>query len=207
MNDGNNSKFDISDTIVRGENGLRGPIVKDARAQRSGVAFRKSLLHLLKSKPFDQISVREICAEAGVHYATFFRHYASKEALLDTIASEQIIASVKLTLPLRDAGDERGSLEALCAYVEENRGLWSVLFNGGAGATMRAEWLRAARIVAETRPSVNSWLPKELGTIYATTLIAETLAWWLAQDEGAYSSAEIAAILERLVSLATVARA
>jgi hypothetical protein len=44
---------------------------KDARALRSGQALRDALLVLLLQKPFDQITIRDICATAGVHYATF----------------------------------------------------------------------------------------------------------------------------------------
>ena len=185
--------------------GARAAAAKDARAVRSGAALRDALLRLLTAKPFDQITVRDICAEAGVHYATFFRHHAGKEALLDHIAAEQIARSVALTLPIKDAGDDRGSLDALCAYVEENRALWSILLNGGAGAAMREEWLRQARIVAETREQVASWLPKELGTICSTSLIVETVAWWLAQPEGAYSADQVAGILDRLVAGSTLA--
>lgn len=178
---------------------------KDARAARSSAALREALLRLLERKSFDQITVRDICAEAGVHYATFFRHHPGKEALLDSVAAEQIARSVELTLPIKDAGDDRGSLDALCAYVDEHRALWSVLLNGGAGATMRKEWLRRARIVAETREPVGSWLPKELGTICSTSLIVETIAWWLTQPDGAWSAKQVAAILDRLVSSSTLA--
>ena len=192
-------------TVAHNGDEGRGPTTKDARALRSAAALRDSLLRLLDRKPFDQITVRDICAEAGIHYATFFRHFPGKEALLDRIAAEQIARSVELTLPIRDAGDDRGSLEALCAYVQDHRALWAVLLNGGAGATMRAEWLRHARIVAETRESVSTWLPKELGIVCSTSLIVETVAWWLAQPDGAWSAEEVAAILERLISHSTLA--
>jgi AcrR family transcriptional regulator len=195
----------LRDTGGPGTAGARGSAGKDARAVRSGAALRDALLRLLGRKPFEQITVRDICGEAGVHYATFFRHHASKEALLDHLAADQIATSVELTLPIRDAGDDRGSFHALCAYIEERRALWSVLLNGGAGAAMRAEWLRAARIVAETREPVGSWLPKELGTICSTSLIVETVAWWLAQPEGAYRVEEIADLLNRLTKTSVMA--
>lgn len=197
---------DLCDTVSHNANGGRGSIAKDARAVRSGAALRDALLRLLERKPFDQITVRDICAEAGVHYATFFRHHPGKEALLDHIAAQQIVRSVELTLPIRDAGDDRGSLDALCAYVDEHRALWSILLNGGAGAAMRAEWLRQARIVAETRDAVGTWLPKELGTICSTSLIVETMSWWLAQPEGSYGADQVAGILERLIAGSTMAR-
>src|ERR1700741_4640218 len=104
---------DLCDTVSHNGEPARGSTAKDARAVRSGAALRDALLRLLERKPFDQITVRDICAEAGVHYATFFRHHPSKEALLDHIAAEQIVPSVELTLPIKDAGDDRGSLDAL----------------------------------------------------------------------------------------------
>lgn len=181
-------------------------MAKDARAARSSAALRDALLKLLERKAFDQITVRDICAEAGVHYATFFRHHASKEALLEDVATEQIATLVDLTLPIKEATGDRTAFAALCAYVDEHRTLWSILLNGGAGAVMRAEWLRRARIVAETQEPVSSWLPKDLGTICSTSLIAETISWWLAQPPGAYSAEEVSAILHRLVTSSTLAR-
>lgn len=173
---------------------------KDARALRSGQALRDALLVLLLQKPFDQITIRDICATAGVHYATFFRHHQTKEGLLDEIATEQIKQLNKLTLQIRDAEDYLGGFRALFAYVDEHRTLWSTLLNGGAGSAMREEWVRQSRRVAAIEGSANSWLPSDLGTICAATLIAETVAWWVGQPKSAYSVDEAAAILLRLLT-------
>lgn len=179
---------------------------KDARAIRSGAALRDALLRLLDDKPFDQITVRDICAEAGVHYATFFRHHAGKEALLDNIAAEQISTLVDMTLPFHEPMEEGRGFHMLCDYVEEHRGLWATLLNGGAGAAMREEWLRRARIVSEAREPVGMWLPKELGTICSVALIVETVSWWLKQPAGEWSADQVAAILHRLVQSSTLAQ-
>lgn len=187
----------MSDTISHSAAAPSSSTSRDARALRSGQALRDALLALLERKPFDQITIRDICAEAGVHYATFFRHHSSKEGLLDDIAKDQIQQLNRLTLAIRGAEDYQAGFRALCAYVEEHRALWSTLLNGGAGAAMREEWLRQSRLVAASEAPVDSWLPKELGTICAATLIAETLAWWVAQPEVLYSVDEVAAILYR----------
>lgn len=42
----------------------------------------EALLQLLKKKDYDEISVREIAERAGVHRATFYRHFSSKEDVL-----------------------------------------------------------------------------------------------------------------------------
>lgn len=173
---------------------------KDARALRSGQALRDALLALLLQKPFDQITIRDICATAGVHYATFFRHHQTKEALLDDIATEQIKQLNKLTLQIRDAEDYLGGFRALFAYVDEHRTLWSTLLNGGAGSAMREEWIRQSRQVAAVEGSANSWLPADLGTVCAASLIAETVAWWVGQPKSTYSVDEAAAILLRLLT-------
>lgn len=172
---------------------------------RSGLSLRESLLALLLRKSFDQITIRDICAEAGVHYATFFRHHPTKEALLDDIAKDQIRELNALTLAIRDHDDYQAGFQALCAYVADHRSLWATLLNGGAGAAMREEWVRQSQKVAATEAPVNSWMPPELGSICAATLIAETMAWWVGQPKDAYSVDEIADILYRLLSSSIMA--
>jgi AcrR family transcriptional regulator len=172
---------------------------KDLRAVRSGQALRDALLALLQRKPFDQITVRDICAEAGVHYATFFRHHQTKEGLLDDIAKDQIRRLNQLTLAIRESDDYEAGFRALCQYVADHRELWAILLNGGAGSAMREEWLRQSQLVAATEEPVNSWLPRDLGTICAATLIAETLAWWVAQPADMYGVEDIANILHRML--------
>jgi AcrR family transcriptional regulator len=158
------------------------------------------MLTLLLGRPLDQVTVRDICGEAGIHYATFFRHYAGKEALLDDIAAEQISALVDLTLPIQQAAGHAVAIAKLFAYIEAHRALWSTLLNGGAGAAMRSEWLHRAQIVTEEHQGSHSWLPKELGTISSVALIIETVTWWLRQPEGGYSSDKAAEILSRLLT-------
>lgn len=195
----------LRDTVSHKGLGPASSSSKDARAVRSGLALREALLALLERKPFEQITIRDICAEAGVHYATFFRHHQTKEGLLDDIARSQIEQLNQLTLAIRDAASYEAGFQALCAYVGEHRVLWSTLLNGGAGAAMREEWLRQSQIVAAAEAPINSWLPSDLGSICAATLIAETLAWWVGKPEGEYSVEAIAGILHRLLSTSIIA--
>jgi len=62
-------------------------IPTDARAIRTRRALREALLGLIETRAFEQITIREIAARAGIGYATFFRHHASTEALLDDLAA------------------------------------------------------------------------------------------------------------------------
>ena len=136
----------ISDTVSHSERKPASSSSRDARAVRSGQALREALLTLLERKPWDQVTVRDICAESGVHYATFFRHYQTREELFDAIARDRIAQLNAMTLAIRDSADYAAGFRALCSHVEEHRALWATLLNGGAGAAMREEWLRQSRL-------------------------------------------------------------
>ena len=74
----------------------------DARALRSQEALRNALLELVEDRPFDQVSIRDITNVAGVSYPVFFRRYASKEQLLEDIATEEVRRMLALTSPILD---------------------------------------------------------------------------------------------------------
>lgn len=177
--------------------------VTDARMLRTRAALRAALLALIEREPFDRITVRDIVAEAGVGYATFFRHHPTKAALLDDIAAEQTRRLMALTLPVLDSADTRATSIALCTYVDEHRGLWSALLTGGAAGAMREEFARLSREAGTTQLPANSWLPTELGVVFGVSATVEILAWWLRQPDD-FPLEKIAEILDRLVIAPTV---
>ena len=170
----------------------------DARQVRSRHALHQALLALLEEKPFDQITVREISARAGTGYATFFRHYPTKEALLSDVASEEIAGLLAMTVPILNDADSLESTRTLCAHVGEHRKLWSALLAGGAAGIVRGEFIRQARELAKTTVPVQDWLPEDLGVVYGTGGTIDLLAWWLANGE-VLDPDGIAAILHRLI--------
>jgi AcrR family transcriptional regulator len=154
---------------------------KDPRAVRSQEALASALLALLESTPFEQLSIRDIVAEAGVGYTTFFRHHATKEELLDAVAAEQIRCLFQLAVPALDQYDMHAGSTALFTYVHAHRRMWQALLVGGAAGTVRAEFLRLAREVALQRGDPHAWLPAEIGTQLIVGGTLDLLAWWLRQ--------------------------
>ena len=171
----------------------------DARQVRSRNALTGALLELLEEKPFDQLTIREISARAGTGYATFFRHYPTKEALLNDVASEEIADLLNRTLPVLHDSNSYESTRALCRHVGEHRNLWVALLTGGAASILREEFIRQARELPKDFAEVKSWLPADLGVVYGAGATIDLLAWWLSQHDDDYSAEEIAAILNRLV--------
>lgn len=176
---------------------------RDARQRRTRDALHQALFRLLAEKPFADITVRDLTAAADIGYATFFRHYPTREALLEDAAAEQIRTLVDMALPQLDTHDSRASSRALCLYVHEHRALWRALLVGGAQQTMREELIRVSAEVAANRGDSGSYA--EVGVIVAASSIVEILAWWLRQDAPAPVE-EVAGLLDHFVIAPAVRR-
>jgi len=157
------------------------PVNNDPRAMRTRYALRDALLKLLETVPFEQITIRDIVAEAGIGYSTFFRHHETKESLLSEVAAQQITNLINLSMPIMDAHDMRAASTALFSYVYSFRPLWSTLLTGGASGAIRDEFLRQARVIATNRVPSNSRLPTDLGSLLIVSGTIELLTWWLRQ--------------------------
>ncbi len=178
---------------------------REKRATRTRPALCGALLELLEDRPFDQITIREITARAGVGYATFFRRYPDKDALLHDVAASEISKLLAMTLPILFTVDSRASVQALCAYLWEHRKLWSALLTGGAAATLKEEFVRQAQQVAVDRPDQQTWLPGDLSIVFSVSATIEILAWWLKQDNPPPVK-RMAEILDLLVVTPSLAR-
>lgn len=174
--------------------------VSDARAIKSRDALRAAMLALADRKPLQDITVRELCAEAGVHYATFFRHHSSKEALLVELAAQQITQVVELALPVFTSADSHDAVLALLRYIDKHRTLWAGLLSGSAAGAMRDEFLQVSREVAMARGAKGDWLPLELAVDCSVLLMIETLAYWLGPSGQTLSLDQVARMLDRLLS-------
>ena len=144
------------------------------------------------------VPIREITARAGTGYATFFRHYPDKEALLGDVASQEIANLIAMVLPILSSASSAETTTALCRHVAKYRKLWSALLTGGAAGILREEFIRQARVLAEGMARPDSWLPADLAVVYATGATIDLLAWWLARIRD-YPADQIAAILDRLI--------
>lgn len=63
--------------------------VMDLRIQRTYQFLSDALFELLLKKPFEQISVTDICKKAMVHRTTFYKHFEDKYQLLGMMFSDE----------------------------------------------------------------------------------------------------------------------
>jgi AcrR family transcriptional regulator len=170
-------------------------LMDDARVIRSREGLRQALIELLRQRPLDQISIRDVTASSGVGYTTFFRHYPNKEALLDDVIAQEVGELVRLTTPVYDGADSMAACVALCAHIDQNRSLWAALLTGGAAGAVKEELLAQGRKASVARP-VEGSLPADLGVALAIAVMVELMSWWLRQADP-WPVARVAEILHR----------
>lgn len=52
--------------------------------------IRKALMELLRQKPIQAISIKELCESAGINRGTFYAHYTDMYDLLQKIESDML---------------------------------------------------------------------------------------------------------------------
>ena len=99
----------------------------DRRILKTKRNLRQSLIELMKTKPFEKITIREICDYADVNRNTFYYHYDCTQALLDEILST-------LLDEIKDAVDGITNISEgiwkLCAVYQKNGELMRILLVG-----------------------------------------------------------------------------
>ncbi|WP_157218890.1 helix-turn-helix domain-containing protein [Flavisphingomonas formosensis] len=170
----------------------------DARILKSRAALRDALIALAGEKPFAELTVAEIAKRASVGYATFFRHFPSKEALLADIAESLILDMLALMGPLMRETETRAASLELARFVDTQRAICHALLVGAGDAMRREITLRAIQLSAANRVDMGGDLPGELLSVHSVGATLNILAWWL--ERGTDIDAEdMAAILDRLV--------
>lgn len=99
---------------------------EDLRVRRTKKLLSNALFSLIKKKPFEKVTVCDICDEAMVHRATFYSHFADKYALLTYSIDEHI----PLELPKIAADDGQPlqsskMVEEIIGYIDDNKEIYT----------------------------------------------------------------------------------
>ena len=123
----------------------------DRRVLYTKMFLRESLLALMMEKPISKITPTELCRHAKMNRNTFYSHYNSPEALLESIEIElyeQIRKSIESTL---NSGSISTLLTEICQAIYDHRDLCEVLFSdyGDKDFLRRIIGLAHERTIAE----------------------------------------------------------
>ncbi|MDR2857643.1 MAG: TetR/AcrR family transcriptional regulator [Novosphingobium sp.] len=153
--------------------------LQDRRVRKTRRAIRDALETLLQHDAIEQITAKEIAAEADIGYTTFFRHFATKEAALADLADSEAEELIRHCLPLLRSADSLAATAELCRHVERKRRVWTALLLGGAAGLLRDALIRHTTAMSHAWPAGRSGLPAGTGTALIVGLVVESLSWWL----------------------------
>lgn len=93
--------------------------------------LQEGLFRLLEEKPLEKVKVTELCREAGINRATFYRHYtAPRDVLLDMEA--EFDAKLSATYTAADKQDVPRTIEALTTHLHCHRALLKVFLQNNS---------------------------------------------------------------------------
>lgn len=125
---------------------------RDRRVQYTKMIIKKSLYKLMEKKPLAKITVKELCEEADINRATFYRYYRDVLDLAETIEKELVEESFS-----RVQNDEMPQGVRVLTIIKENRILYRELFRTEMGTSFLGELL-------ENQKKESEKLMKENGT-------------------------------------------
>jgi AcrR family transcriptional regulator len=117
--------------------GIGGPRPMRADAQRNYVRLLDAAMAAFAEHGADDVSLEEIARRAGVGIGTLYRHFPTRQALLEAVYRDQV--------------------ESLSALAEQ-------LLRAGSPGDALAEWMRALVKFSSTKRTMTSALLATLGT-------------------------------------------
>jgi AcrR family transcriptional regulator len=174
----------------------------DPRVTKTRAALAEAVLALASEKPFADVTITEIAERAGVGYASFFRHYKDKDALLTAVADTMIEDLVAIIMPAMLEEDTRAASIAICAYAEAHRSITTALLAGGAETMVRHHIVTRAieysRLQIGLPQKAPTGVPPELVLTHCVAATLGLLSWWLEQGRG-LSAEAMGDLVNRLV--------
>lgn len=166
----------------------------DRRVRRTYQQLEDALVQLLMEKPFDQITVQELCDQAMIRRTTFYQHFRDKQDFVERYVKDkrwEFSAWIAAENPPEDFGEH---FLFLCArvldYMRSHEAIEkTVMKTGVRGVRMLESFLRGSvdemveRLNAhETQKGEGGEAVPILAEFYVGGLLA-ALRWWYANDK------------------------
>lgn len=158
--------------------------VQDRRVKRTEQLLARALIALTLEKGYESITIRDITERADIGYATFFRHYRDKDALLQDVVDVVMEDLLRLLAPGATEGNPTMLGTLVFRYVQEHTEVVRVLLRSGNASPLLKRIIEAGtqETLRDHEPRENAVVPQEVAAYH---LVASTIAliqWWLEHD-------------------------
>ncbi|GAC1353948.1 MAG: TetR/AcrR family transcriptional regulator [Herpetosiphon sp.] len=176
----------------------------DRRIKRTQRALAEALIALTLQNGYEAVTIRDITERADVGYATFFRHYQDKDALLGDVSDVVVDELVQLLKLETSATDPAAMGTLIFQYVRDHSAICRVLLGsrGAAAVVERVTVASTDNILRLHKPMLGSSVPPEVAANHLVGASLTLIRWWL--DHGMpYSPERMGAIYGDLIMIPT----
>lgn len=173
----------------------------DRRVARTRRALRAALVELALEKGYEKISIKDLTERADIGYATFFRHYKSKNELLT-----HYLRSILLDIEHQLSPEMTHYDSALLLFdiLDKQRDACLIgLSLPRDHPAMKPIWEAAARLVtARYEARDETVIPLDVSVNHLVNSFVEMVRWRFAEGQ-AYNLEQMAIMMSELVFKAT----
>lgn len=153
----------------------------DARVRYSQLSIKTALIKLLKNDVLDDISVTDICKEAKVNRATFYKYFKSPYDVLAKVEDDHI-AEIKRKLDYADANGLKDVFDVAVKYMQSDADFFSVVVSGHGNTQFRSKIIDACKpynidIIKEKFPEITETQREFLYHFLAEGIIGMILSY------------------------------
>lgn len=174
--------------------------VQDRRVKRTQHLLAKALIALTLERGYDTITIRDITARAEIGYATFFRHYPDKDALLRDVLDVVLNELMDLLPALSSDVDAAVMGMLLFRYVAEHEEVVRVLLRsrGSSMLVQKAIERGTEGVLSHAEPQIGGLVPVEIAANHLVSSSVALIQWWLEHDMP-YSPERMGVIYRELI--------
>ena len=181
------------------------PTGNDHRTRVTRMLIRKAFTELRRQKPIQDISIRELCAAAGINRGTFYLHYKDIYDLRDQIEEEMMADFQKALSPLLETAQDVSPVKittGIFQCLKDNADLCTVTLGDYGDKAFAYRLVNTGREKCLTAYSrfFAAATPKQIEFFYAFVSAGciGLLQKWLAEGM-ATSAEEVAAMAEDIM--------
>ncbi len=155
--------------------------MQDRRVKRTQRLLAEALIALTLEKGYEEVTIRDISERADVGYATYFRHYPDKDALLTDVLEVVLDELIKLLQQPEPNADPALAGTILFHYVQQHSQVCQVLLQSrrSLGLLQRIIGLGMDNILSDNPAREGSLVPSEIAAHHLVTSAIALIQWWL----------------------------
>lgn len=153
----------------------------DRRVIRTRQSLGDALINLTLDIGYDNITIKKLTQYADIGYATFFRHFKSKDELLLFVLQSVLD---DLTTMMKPEMSPYEQALVMFRYIEQNDRIYRVFVSLPRESDLiKAVYDVISVSILETyAPRDENYIPMDVAVNHIVTSIIELIRWWIVND-------------------------